>query len=66
MLSEKSQVANVLGFSCHVVSVTGAQLCGVVPKQPETVCKHTVVCLCYVSIKPYLQTGGRLSLAHGP
>lgn len=66
MLSEKNQVANILGFSRHVVSVTGTHLCGVVPKQPETVCKHTVVCLCCISIKPYLQTGSRLNLAHGP
>lgn len=66
MLSEKSQVANILGSSCHVVSVTVTHLCGVVPKQPETVCKHTVVYLCCVSIKPYLQTGGQLNLAHGP
>ena len=66
MLSEKSQVANILGFSRRVVSVIGTHLCGVVPKQPETVCKHTVVCLCCISIKPYLQTGSWLNLAHGP
>lgn len=62
MLSGKGQMANILGFSSHVVSVTATQLCGVFPKQPETVCKH----MGSVPIKPYLQTDSRLDLAHRP
>lgn len=62
MFFAKGQMANILGSSSHVVSVTATQLCGVVPKQPETVCKQ----MGWVPIKLYLQTGSWLGLARGP